>query len=84
MRRAVLLGLDAFEEVLGVRPLLDSLRRCDPARLRACRAWRGDGAHGVSLNESNIHSPNERIPTAYLPLGIEAAAALYRHLARLG
>ena len=32
---AVQLGLDAFEEVLGVRPLLDPLGRRDPARLRA-------------------------------------------------
>ena len=39
---------------------------------------------GFALNESNIHSPNERIPSAYLPLGIETAAALYRHLADLG
>ena len=39
---------------------------------------------GFALNESNIHSPNERIPAAYLPLGIETAAALYRHLADLG
>ena len=39
---------------------------------------------GFALNESNVHSPNERIPSAYLPLGIETAAALYRHLADLG
>ena len=39
---------------------------------------------GFALNESNIHSPNERIPAPYLPLGIETAAALYRHLAQLG
>ena len=39
---------------------------------------------GFALNESNIHSPNERIPAAYLPLGIETAAALFRHLAGLG
>jgi acetylornithine deacetylase/succinyl-diaminopimelate desuccinylase-like protein len=81
---AVLLGLDAFEEVLGVRPLL--VRTGGAIPLVSALAARGVATilTGFSLNESNIHSPNERIPAAYLPLGIEAAAALYRHLATLG
>ena len=81
---AVLLGLDAFEEVLGVRPLL--VRSGGAIPLVSELAARGVATvlTGFALNESNIHSPNERIPAAYLPLGIEAAAALYRHLARLG
>jgi len=81
---AVILGLDAFEEVLGVRPLV--IRSGGAIPLVSALAARGVATilTGFSLNESNIHSPNERIPTAYLPLGIEAAAALYRHLARLG
>ncbi len=82
--RAVALGLDAFEEALGVRPLL--IRSGGAIPLVSALASRGVATvlTGFSLNESNIHSPNERIPTAYLPLGIEAAAALYRHLADLG
>ncbi len=81
---AVLLGLDAFEEVLGVRPLL--VRSGGAIPLVSALAARGVATvlTGFALNESNIHSPNERIPAAYLPLGIEAAAALYRHLADLG
>jgi acetylornithine deacetylase/succinyl-diaminopimelate desuccinylase-like protein len=81
---AVVLGLDAFEEVLGVRPLL--IRSGGAIPLVSALASRGVATvlTGFSLNESNVHSPNERIPTAYLPRGIEAAAALYRHLARLG
>jgi acetylornithine deacetylase/succinyl-diaminopimelate desuccinylase-like protein len=81
---ALLLGLDAFEEVLGVRPLL--VRSGGAIPLVSALAARGVPTvlTGFALNESNIHSPNERIPAAYLPLGIEAAAALYRHLARLG
>lgn len=81
---AVLLGLDAFEEVLGVRPLL--VRSGGAIPLVSELAARGVPTvlTGFALNESNVHSPNERIPAAYLPLGIEAAAALYRHLARLG
>jgi acetylornithine deacetylase/succinyl-diaminopimelate desuccinylase-like protein len=39
---------------------------------------------GFALNESNIHSPNERIPAEYLPLGVDAAAELYRRLSGLG
>ncbi|MSO94172.1 MAG: M20/M25/M40 family metallo-hydrolase [Thermoleophilia bacterium] len=81
---AVILGLDAFEEVLGIRPLL--IRSGGAIPLVSALAARGVATvlTGFSLNESNIHSPNERIPAAYLPLGIEAAAALYRHLGELG
>ena len=81
---AVQLGLDAFEEVLGVRPLL--VRSGGAIPLVSALATRGVATilTGFALNESNIHSPNERIPAAYLPLGIETAAALYRHLADLG
>ena len=81
---AVQLGLDAFEEVLGVRPLL--VRTGGAIPLVSELATRGVATilTGFALNESNIHSPNERIPSAYLPLGIETAAALYRHLADLG
>ena len=81
---AVQLGLDAFEEVLGVRPLL--IRSGGAIPLVSELASRGVATilTGFALNESNVHSPNERIPAAYLPLGIETAAALYRHLAELG
>jgi acetylornithine deacetylase/succinyl-diaminopimelate desuccinylase-like protein len=81
---AVQLGLDAFEEVLGARPLL--IRSGGAIPLVSELSARGVATvlTGFALNESNIHSPNERIPSAYLPLGIETAAALYRHLANLG
>ncbi len=81
---ALQLGLDAFEEVLGVRPLL--IRSGGAIPLVSELAVRGVPAilTGFFLAESNLHSPNERLPAASLPLGIEAAAALFRHLARLG
>ena len=81
---AVQLGLDAFEEVLGTRPLL--VRSGGAIPLVSALAARGIATvlTGFALNESNIHSPNERIPATHLPRGIETAAALYRHLARLG
>lgn len=82
--RAIALGQDAFEEVLGIRPLL--IRTGGAIPLVSELAARGVPTilSGFSLNESNIHSPNERIPAAYLPLGIRTAAALYRHLGGLG
>ena len=81
---AIQLGLDAFEEVLGIRPLL--IRSGGAIPLVSELASRGVATvlTGFALNDSNIHSPNERLPSEYLPRGIEAAAALYRHLSRLG
>ncbi len=81
---ALLLALDAFEDVLGVRPLL--VRSGGAIPLVSALAARGVATvvTGFSLNESNIHSPNERIPAEYLPLGVEAAAALFRRFAQLG
>jgi len=81
---AVQLGLDAFEVTLGVRPLL--VRSGGAIPLVSELASRGVATvlTGFALNESNIHSPNERIPAPYLSRGIETAAALYRSLAGLG
>ena len=38
---------------------------------------------GFSLPESNIHSPNERLPVEHFPLGIAAARELFSSLAKL-
>jgi hypothetical protein len=38
---------------------------------------------GFALNDSNIHSPNERLLAKYLPLGVATAAELFRRLAAL-
>jgi acetylornithine deacetylase/succinyl-diaminopimelate desuccinylase-like protein len=80
---AVQLGLDAFEEVLGVRPLL--IRSGGAIPLVSALATRGVATilTGFALNESNIHSPNERILLEYLPLGVEIARELYTRLADL-
>jgi acetylornithine deacetylase/succinyl-diaminopimelate desuccinylase-like protein len=82
--RAIELGQDAFEEVLGVRPLL--IRTGGAIPLVSELASRGVPTvlSGFALNESNVHSPNERIPAAYLRQGVETVAALYHRLADLG
>jgi acetylornithine deacetylase/succinyl-diaminopimelate desuccinylase-like protein len=81
--RAVRLGLDAFEDALGVRPVL--IRSGGAIPLVSELAARGVATvlTGFALNESNVHSPNERIPAEYLPLGVAAAEALYRRLGAL-
>jgi acetylornithine deacetylase/succinyl-diaminopimelate desuccinylase-like protein len=82
--QAIQLGLDAFEHVIGVRPVLRRTGGAIP--LVSALSERGVPTvlTGFALNESNIHSPNERIPAEYLPLGVDAAAELYRRLAALG
>ena len=81
--RAVQLGLDAFEHVLGSRPLLNRTGGAIP--LVSALAAQGVPTilTGFALNESNVHSPNERLVARYLPLGVETTCELYRRLAEL-
>jgi acetylornithine deacetylase/succinyl-diaminopimelate desuccinylase-like protein len=78
---AVVIGLDAFEHVVGRRPLL--VRSGGSIPLVAALSAREIPAlvTGFGLPDSNIHSPNERMPVEYLPLGVDTAVEL---LARLG
>jgi acetylornithine deacetylase/succinyl-diaminopimelate desuccinylase-like protein len=71
------LGLDAFERVLGVRPLL--VRSGGTLPIVPALADKGIPTvmTGFALPDSNIHSPNERIPVEHLPLGIAAARELF-------
>ena len=81
--RAVQLGLEAFEYVLGTRPLL--IRTGGAIPLVSALAAQGVPTivTGFALNESNVHSPNERLVSSYLPLGVETTCELYRRLAQL-
>jgi acetylornithine deacetylase/succinyl-diaminopimelate desuccinylase-like protein len=81
--RAVQLGLDAFERALGVRPLL--IRTGGTLPIVAALADRGIPTiiTGFSLPDANIHAPNERLLAEYIPLGIDAARALFEALGRL-
>ena len=82
--RAIHLGLDAFEHVLGVRPLL--VRSGGAIPLVSALAGHGvpTVVTGFALSDSNIHSPNERLPAEHLALGVEAACELFRRLGDLG
>jgi acetylornithine deacetylase/succinyl-diaminopimelate desuccinylase-like protein len=70
---AVRLAQDAFERVLGRRPLL--LRSGGTIPLVPALSDRGIPTilTGFALPGANIHSPNERLLARYLPLGVEAA-----------
>lgn len=70
---AVRLAQDAFERVLGVRPLL--VRSGGTLPIVPALADRGIPTvlSGFDLPEGNVHSPNERLLVRYVPLGVEAA-----------
>jgi acetylornithine deacetylase/succinyl-diaminopimelate desuccinylase-like protein len=80
---AIRLGQDAFERVLGVRPSL--IRSGGTLPIVAALADRRIPTviSGFSLPDSNIHAPNENIPARYIPLGIEAARALFEEFGKL-
>src|SRR6266540_776740 len=81
---AVQLALEAFERVMGRRPLL--VRSGGTLPIIPALADKGIPTilSGFALlSESNIHSPNERILAEYVPLGIETSRELYRSLAAL-
>ena len=80
---AIQLGLDAFEQVLGVRPLL--VRSGGTLPIMRALADKGIATilTGVGLPESNVHSPNEKFLVRYFEQGVATAAALYTTLAEL-
>lgn len=70
---AVRLAQDAFERVLGRRPLL--LRTGGTIPLIPALADRGIPTvlTGFAVPGANVHSPNERLLARYVPLGVAAA-----------
>ena len=74
---AIKLGQDAFEQVLGVRPLL--LRAGGTLPIMPALEQKGIPTvlTGFGLPESNVHSPNERFLVRYFEQGVDTAAALY-------
>jgi acetylornithine deacetylase/succinyl-diaminopimelate desuccinylase-like protein len=80
---AIQLGLRAFEQVLGVRPLL--VRSGGTLPIMPALAEKGIPTilTGFGLPESNVHSPNERFLVRYFEQGVDTAAALYGALGEL-
>jgi acetylornithine deacetylase/succinyl-diaminopimelate desuccinylase-like protein len=75
--RAIQLGLDAFEKVVGVRPAL--IRSGGTLPIVPALADKGIPTviTGFGLPDSQIHSPNERLVAEYVPLGTAAARELF-------
>jgi acetylornithine deacetylase/succinyl-diaminopimelate desuccinylase-like protein len=80
---AIRLGQDAFERVVGTRPLLIRVGGSLPVMAVLERKGIPTILTGFDLPEGNIHSPNERFRVEYIPLGVDAAQELYRSLAEL-
>ena len=80
---AIQLGLDAFEKVLGVRPLL--VRSGGTLPIMRALADKGIATilTGFGLPESNVHSPNEKFLVRYFEQGVDTAAELYTRLGEL-
>jgi acetylornithine deacetylase/succinyl-diaminopimelate desuccinylase-like protein len=75
--KAIQLGLDAFEKVLGVRPAL--IRSGGTLPIVPALSDKGIPTviTGFGLPDSQIHSPNERLVAEYVPLGTAAARELF-------
>ena len=81
--RAVQLGLNAFERVLGGRPTLTRSGGTLPIVPALTNKGIPTIITGFSLPDANIHSPNERLLVEYIPLGIAAARAMFEEFASL-
>ena len=79
----VQLGLAAFERAVGTRPLL--VRSGGTLPIVPALADKGIPTilTGFALPDSNVHSPNENLLAEYLPLGVSAAAELFKEFGKL-
>ena len=80
---AIKLAQDAFEEVVGARPLLLRSGGTLPIMPALAESGMPTILAGFALEESNVHSPNERMLVEYFPLGVETAKRLLTKLAKL-
>jgi acetylornithine deacetylase/succinyl-diaminopimelate desuccinylase-like protein len=82
--QAIQLGLDAFERVVGTRPLL--IRSGGSIPLVPALGAKGIPTiiTGFALPDAQVHSPNERLLVEHVPLGIRAARELFVEFAGLG
>jgi acetylornithine deacetylase/succinyl-diaminopimelate desuccinylase-like protein len=80
---AIKLGQDAFERVIGARPLLIRIGGSLPVMSALESKHIPTILTGFDLPEGNIHSPNERFRVEHISLGVETAKELYKSLAKL-
>ena len=77
------LALDAFERVVGTRPLLTRAGGTLPIMPALADAGIPTVLTGFGLPESNVHSPNEKFLVRYFEAGVDTAAELYTAFAAL-
>jgi acetylornithine deacetylase/succinyl-diaminopimelate desuccinylase-like protein len=80
---AIQLASEAFEQGLGVRPLLTRVGGSIPLMPALTERGIDTILSGFGLPESNIHSPNERFYVPYFAAGIDTVATLFTALGRL-
>jgi acetylornithine deacetylase/succinyl-diaminopimelate desuccinylase-like protein len=80
---AVQLAVEAFEQGVGIRPLLTRVGGSIPLMPALTEKGIDTILTGFGLPESNIHSPNERFLVPHFASGIDTAAALFTALGRL-
>jgi len=80
---AIQLGLDAFERVIGARPLLTRVGGTLPIVPALADKGIPTVLTGFDLPDGNIHSPNERLRVEHIPLAVETARELYKAFAQL-
>jgi acetylornithine deacetylase/succinyl-diaminopimelate desuccinylase-like protein len=80
---AIKLGQDAFERVIGARPLLIRIGGSLPVMAALESKQIPTILTGFDLPEGNIHSPNERLRVDHIALGVETAKELFRSLGEL-
>jgi acetylornithine deacetylase/succinyl-diaminopimelate desuccinylase-like protein len=80
---AVRLAVEAFEQALGVRPLLTRTGGSIPFMPALTEKGIDTVLSGFALPDSNIHSPNERFLVPYFAAGIDTVAALFTKLGEL-
>jgi acetylornithine deacetylase/succinyl-diaminopimelate desuccinylase-like protein len=81
---AILLAQDAFERVVGRRPLL--VRSGGTLPIIPALASKGIPTvlSGFAVPGHNVHSPNERLPVASLETGVAAARETFHAFSALG
>ena len=80
---AIKLGQDAFERVIGARPLLIRIGGSLPVMSALESKKIPTILTGFDLPDGNIHSPNERFRVEHIALGVETAKELFRSLGDL-
>ena len=81
---AVVLAREAFEQVLGVAPVLARVGGSVPVVAAIAAHGMPVISTGIATNDANAHSPNEKFPAEYLTLGVEVVRETYRRLGELG